>query len=191
MELFFDIPLAVLPQSCAMLASAAFVLVLVWSSIVDIKRRIVPGGAIAVLLAVWTLVFGAAFLACGDASVWRSGVLAGAIGAAVASTFAFSCGWLLSRMRKRTALGFGDVKLLFVFGLYCGVAGTLACLFAACVLAAFYSIVRFFVDACVRLVPDCRPLRCLRRIPPFDGTFPFVPFLATSFLFLAFLRLPL
>lgn len=191
MELFFDIPLAVLPQPCAMLASAAFVLVLTWSSIVDIKRRIVPGGAIAVSLAAWTLVFGVTFLACGDASAWRSGVLAGAIGAAVASTFAFSCGWLLSRMRKRTALGFGDVKLLFVFGLYCGAVGALACLFAACMFAAFYSCVRFAIDACARLALERRPSWRTCRIPPFDGTFPFVPFLVTSFLFLAFLRLPL
>lgn len=189
MELFFDIPLTVLSQPCAMFAGGAFVLVLAWSSIVDIKRRIVPDGAIAVSLAAWALAFGATFLACGDASVWRSGVLAGVVGAVVASMFAFSCGWLLSRMRKRAALGFGDVKLLFVFGLYCGAAGTLVCLFTACVLAVFYSCVRFAIDACARLAFERRSSWCTCRVWPFDGTFPFVPFLAVSYIGLSLVLL--
>lgn len=116
-------------------------------------------------------------------------MVAGVAGALIASGFSFLCSWALSCMWKRTALGFGDVRILFVLGLYCGASGALACLFAACVLAVFYSIVRFSADACVRLVPDCRLLRCLRRISPFDGTFPFVPFLAMSFLLFVLLRL--
>lgn len=189
MDLLFDIPLAIVPRPCATFAIGVFVSVLVWAGVVDARHRIVPGGAIAVSVAAWASALGAALLSHQNAFMWRSGVLAGIVGAAVSSGFAFLCGCALSRVRKRTALGLGDVELLFVFGLYCGASGALACLFAACVLAVFYSCVRFAIDACVRFASAHWPSLPLRRTRPFDGTFPFVPFLAASFVLFVFFRL--
>lgn len=189
MKVLFDIPLAVLPWRCALFAGAALALVLVWASVVDIRRRTVPRGAVAASVFSWAVAFGAMLLSCQDVSVWQGGMIASIAGAAVALGFAFLCGRVLSHVRKRTALGFGDVKILFVLGLYCGASGALTCLFTACVLAALYSGIRFLADACMRFVFERRPTCRLRRIPPFDGTFPFVPFLAVSFVLFAMPRL--
>lgn len=45
------------------------------------------------------------------------------------------------RLRKVEAMGGGDLKLLFVTGLYLGLAGNLLCLFAACILGIIFGLI--------------------------------------------------
>lgn len=192
MEALFDIPLSVVPQPWAFVAFVLSSGVLAWASAVDIKRRIVPGGAIAAGVLIWCamLVFAAALGAVGwrsapTASVVREcGFLAGVGGAVLSAAFALLLDTALSRATGRAAIGMGDVKLLFVLGLHVGFLGALACLFVACALAALHSCARFAFDAASRFVRPRRRHPGPAR-PSFDGTFPFVPFLAAAYVAVA------
>lgn len=188
MEASFDIPLCTLPRPWAFVAFCLFSCALVWASAVDIRRRIVPDGVIVAGILIWCvmLVFAAVLSAVGWKSapassfVGQHGFIAGIGGAVFSSAFALLLDSVLSRVIGKAAIGMGDVKLLFVMGLYVGFLGALSCLFVACVLAMLYSCTRFAFDAALRFVRA----RCRRQesgLSSFDGTFPFVPFLAAAY----------
>lgn len=190
MELLFDIPFDFMPRLCAGFAATALGCVLAWASVVDARCRIVPDAAIVSGIFAWAAAF--VFSAICDivgweegrsAFSWMRGIAAGAVGAALVSAFALMLEFLLSRRAGRAALGMGDVKLLFVLGLYCGAVGAFVCLAAACVFAVLYSAARFARDRAFAMLQA----HGLIRAPfpaPFDGSFPFVPFLSVSFFLL-------
>ena len=195
MDLLFDIPLRFMPPFAAAFALCAFGVVLAWASVVDIRRRIVPGIALIAGVLIWAAAFvlAAAADAAGQGGVrpsvsWARGIAAGCAGAALVAAFSLTLAFLLSRAAGRAALGMGDVKLLFVMGLHCGATGALACLGAACVLAALYCAVRFACDRALAALRSRRPTSGPSPAP-FDGTFAFVPFLAVAFALVAPLSL--
>ena len=157
-----------------MCACVALLVALVWAGVVDARTRMVPRGALVAGAAAWAVSFAASAVAYRAAFSWRAALAASVIGAALVAAFALAVDAVLSRMTGRAALGMGDTKLLFLIGLHCGAVTTLACLCAACVLAAFYSVARYAVVGIMRLLR-------VSNAPLFDGTFPFVPFLAASF----------
>lgn len=191
MELLFDIPFDFMPRLCAGFAATVLGCVLAWASVVDARFRIVPDAAVISGILAWAAAF--VFSAICDAVGWQGGrsvfswmrgIAAGGVGASAVSAFALMLDFLLSHRAGRSALGMGDVKLLFVMGLYCGTAGAFVCLAAACVFAVSYSAVRFARDRVFAMLQA----RGLIRAPfpaPFDGTFPFVPFLSASLFLLA------
>lgn len=188
MEASFDIPLCTLPQPWAFVAFGLFSCALVWASAVDIRRRIVPDGVIVAGVLIWCvmLVFAAVLSAVGWESapapsfVEQHGFIAGVGGAVFSSAFALLLDSVLSRAIGRAAIGMGDAKLLFVMGLHVGFLGALSCLFVACVLAMLYSCARFAFDVALCFV-RARHRRQELEPSPFDGTFPFVPFLAAAY----------
>ncbi|MDO4443035.1 MAG: prepilin peptidase [Slackia sp.] len=191
MNASIDIPLSALPQSCVIAALVFLFCILAWASAVDIKRRIVPGAAIAAGIFLWCAAFVSAMAA--DAAgwegaltasyVWERGFVAGIGGALFATVLVLSVDAVLSHITGRSAIGMGDVELLFVLGLYVGFWGAIACLFIACALAALYSCARFAFDALMRFL-RAKGRRPVSELRPFDGTFPFVPFLAAAYVLL-------
>lgn len=174
MDVLFDIPLAFMPRPCALCACVALLVALAWAGVVDVRTRMVPRGALVAGAAAWAVSFAASAVAYRAAFAWRVALAASVVGAALVAAFALAVDAALSRMTGRAALGMGDTKLLFLMGLHCGAATTLACLWAACALAALYSVARYVVVGAMRFLRAS-------NAPPFDGTFPFVPFLAVSF----------
>lgn len=185
MDNFFDItPLASLPHPCALAAFALFIAMFLGACVVDVRERLIPNAAVVVALGGWCVAFALAFIAAffqnegaafASASL-VSGVLSGGAGAFGIATFAFIAGAVTTRIAGRPALGMGDVKLLFVMGLYLGFLPAAASLCAACALSAAYAIVRTAAS-------------CLRHryssgddVSTFDGTFPFAPFLLAGML---------
>ena len=108
--------------------------VLLCCAFADLEGYIIPDSALVVGIAVrvlYLIVTRAAF------SVWLDGLLGG---------FAVGGGLLLlvlayEKIRKVEAMGGGDLKLLFVTGLYLGWKGNLVCLFAACVLGILFGLI--------------------------------------------------
>lgn len=185
MENCFDItPLASLPHLCALAAFVLFIAMFLWACLIDARERLIPNAAVIVALGGWCGAFALAFIAAcfrneGAASASASlvsGVLSGGAGAFGLATLAFIAGAVTTRIAGRPALGMGDVKLLFVMGLYLGFLPAAASLCAACALSAAYAI--------ARTVVSCLCARCGSGddARAFDGTFPFAPFLLAGML---------
>lgn len=111
-----------------------FASVLLLCAFVDLEGYIIPDGALIVGAVVRVL-----YLAITHASksAWADALLGG---------FAVGGGLLLvvlayEKIKKVEAMGGGDLKLLFVTGLYLGPVGNLLCLFAACVLGIVFGLI--------------------------------------------------
>jgi leader peptidase (prepilin peptidase)/N-methyltransferase len=110
----------------------AIVVVLFWT---DLEERILPdeltlGGSVAgLILAVFVPVRGnfADILLHGASPVVQS-ILNALVGAVVLAGATFLIGAAYSRIRGREGLGFGDVKLLVLFGIYLGLENGLLAL---------------------------------------------------------------
>lgn len=126
----------------------------------DLRERRIPNELTALMAILWCGLCAVLFIV--DPSSAQALVAHGLAGAAglgggsllMARLFECACG--------RASLGGGDVKLLFVLGLYLGVFGGLACLLVACVAAVGLSI----------LVPRTR----FANVPgSVSGQIPFAP----------------
>ncbi len=144
-------PFLVLPS----LSYAGLTAALVYASVVDVRTRFVPLSSFLAGLATWCFAaFGGLVLdvcpfafAFGEhGATWLFGCIAGGVATAA---FAFACSLAAGLIAREQALGGGDVKLLFVVGLYLGPAGGVAALGAASLLAllwrAMVLVGRFFL----------------------------------------------
>ena len=111
-----------------------FASILLLCAFADLEGYIIPDGA----LAVGALVRAAYLIVTrASKSTWAEALLGG---------FAVGGGLLLvvlayEKIKKVEAMGGGDLKLLFVTGLYLGPVGNLLCLFAACVLGIVFGLI--------------------------------------------------
>ena len=111
-----------------------FASVLLLCAFADLEGYIIPDGALivgAVVRVVYLIVTHA------SKADWAQALLGG---------FAIGGGLLLvvlayEKIKKVEAMGGGDLKLLFVTGLYLGPVGNLLCLFAACVLGIVFGLI--------------------------------------------------
>ncbi len=141
-------------------AYTAFAAVLVWASGADIARRVIPNKAIAAGAALWLVLVAAQCARGGEggAAFFARGVVGGIAIAGISLV----CAFVGDRLSGRESFGGGDVKLLFVMGLFAGLEGVLATLGIACALALMY---------CGARAVAKRPVR----------DFPFAPFLTAAF----------
>lgn len=64
----------------------------------------------------------------------------GALGAVVVAGFVLACVMAFEKIKNIEAMGGGDIKLLFVTGLYLGLAANIICLILACFLGIFFGL---------------------------------------------------
>lgn len=155
MDNFFQIA-----NNVELIGAAAWVAALIFcvgvgvAAVVDFKTRRIPNALIAVFLTTWAVWHVLAFILGAN---WQQGLFAtlGVLPKACASTSGELCGGLLlgggllavallfEKASGRSSFGGGDIKLLFVVGLYLGCFRGLVCLAVACVvtvaLALFFS----------------------------------------------------
>lgn len=158
------------------LGLCALVLVLLAAALTDLAERIIPNELIAAGIAAWAATL--PFLSANPRAFGMETLVQTSTGspalAALASGLAGGLGTaglllllalLLDALTGRRNLGGGDVKLLFLTGLYLGFAGNLLAVFAACLLSATFT-----------------TARSLRREPgtPASRSFPFGPFIAAG-----------
>lgn len=142
----------------------AFLGVLAWASVVDIRRRIIPNAAVVAGIAAWC-----ASVALSIPFADVSFVAGRAAQAFLVSGFALACSLVLDRFAGASSLGGGDVKLLFPIGLFVGAETGLAVLGIACLLALAWCALRFSAKFPV-------------------STFPFAPFLSYAFVLIVMLE---
>lgn len=142
----------------------AFLGVLAWASVVDVRRRIIPNAAVVVGIAAWC-----ASVALSVPFAGASFVVGRVVQAFLVSGFALACSLVLDRFAGAGSLGGGDVKLLFPMGLFAGVEAGFAVLGLACLLALAWCALRFSAKSPV-------------------STFPFAPFLSCAFVLIIMLE---
>ena len=110
----------------------------------DTLNRIIPDHIIVLNIALSVLYFVSDFV---DGNIWiDSGnpwyhfILNRAFAAVVGSGILLLIGIISSSIAKTEAMGFGDVKLLFLCGLLCGLKGLIFVIFIAFVTAAFVAV---------------------------------------------------
>lgn len=133
----------------SLLAYATLLVAFFHASVIDVKTRIVPASSLVGAFGAWAaaVLSGVAMGACpfvfslGSAhpSSWVAESLAGGF---LAGGISLASALVLERRSGDVALGGGDVKLLFVAGLYLGPSGGLAMLGAACMIALVFQGVR-------------------------------------------------
>ena len=177
----------------------AWIAALAYAVVVDVKTRFVPMASLVIGIMAWcaAAALGAAWGACpflyafadSHTILW---VLSGVVGGVATAGFAFLCSRAMERRCGEEALGGGDVKLLFVLGLYVGFERGIVTLGVACLFALIWQgvliLLRIVSFACERRrgAPPCcvdftrdishRPI--LRQA---WRTFPFVPFIVAAF----------
>ena len=187
----------------AMASIAAYVVLavsLVYASAVDARTRLVPLSALLVPLVAWLLAAAGGAIGGGCPFLFDFGsprlfswAIASVLGGVVTSGVAALCAVTLERRTGSLALGGGDVKLLFVVGLYLGPEGGIASLGIACVLALLRQVILCVADGIARIAekrrgtpPCCIP--CPKTFPVgslhvlSNQPFPFVPFIAIAVL---------
>lgn len=122
-------------SSAGFMAACCFIELLALASAVDVATRTVSHGTIAAMVAVRVLAVGADALMAGDAA----SALLGAVfttcfqGMAIAFPL-FVLALAMERAMKRSALGGGDIKLMFAAGCFLGAPAAACALGMACVL---------------------------------------------------------
>ncbi len=191
-----------LPGFVSVFAHVVLFVSLIYAAIVDARTRLIPLISLLAPTLAWicTAVVG---VICGQclfvfadrglaASVW---IAEGVAGGVLTAGFAFACALPLECRSGNRALGGGDVKLLFVIGLFYGPPGGIAVLAAACVFALLWQMVSAVVRLIVRMrdgrlfAPLCRTGRYRRitghpSLGPCMHTFAFAPFIAVASLLL-------
>ena len=100
-----------------------FIILALWIGFVDAKKRIIPDDALWGILLTGLYYFGA----------YQDRIFAAIVG--------FLIGYaLMLMMRKKDALGFGDVKLISVIGLWMGINGMSLAIVLACVMGIVWGI---------------------------------------------------
>lgn len=122
------------------LATVCFCAMLAVVTITDMRSGTIPNQALLAALAVGVLALGVDGVASGQSPhhVLSTTLGAGLQGLAVAVPAALLSG-LLQRITGATALGGGDIKLMFVAGCYLGLAATSCALLLACVAALVFA----------------------------------------------------
>ncbi len=94
---------------------------------------------------------------------------------------------LMERVRKKVLMGGGDIKLLFVTGIYLGWLHNMIAIFLACILALFVVAIRCLRNSHVQMVEE-GGLRNSRVNSADEQGFAFAPFIAAGAV-IAMLRL--
>lgn len=112
----------------------AFASALLCCAFADLEGYIIPDGAVLFGAAVRVLYL---LLTRAPASDWIQALLGGFVigGGLLAVVLVYE------KLKKVEAMGGGDLKLLFVTGLYLGLLGNLLCLFAACILGIVFGLI--------------------------------------------------
>lgn len=137
--------------------------VLLFVSYTDLRNRVIPNEALLVSAGSWFVVLAASALQL-PLLQWLLLCLECLVGALFLGGFSLVTALALEYFSGKSALGGGDVKLLFVMGLYLGLSLGLLVLFAACLLLLLFAL-----------------LRALLRKGPDEGL-PFAPFLTCGVL---------
>ncbi len=124
--------------------------VLLAISLIDLATFIIPDGLLVLLIGIWLC-----FLPFDAPEAWLQGLIGG-FGIAMPLLLLVL---LMERILKKEAMGGGDIKLLFVTGLFLGLAVNFLNLMVSCVLGLVFA-------ACTKLRPD--------------GAIPFGPAIAVS-----------
>lgn len=154
MAAVFAALLAVHGAGVPWLAYAALATVLMGVALVDLDTFTIPNGFVIAAAAIWVASvwfmrppLGGAF---GVGSMfaplvgfgWTAVALDGLAGAVAVGGGILVFSLAFDAVTKRASLGGGDVKLLFVVGLFLGLAGSLLNLLIACVLGLAFAVVR-------------------------------------------------
>lgn len=175
-------PLFVCDRSCVGFACAGLACVLAWISFVDVRERIISQGALFGAAAIWCALVTCTAVFDEGASAFRA-ALAGAAGACVLGLGSLLTSHAADRIAGRETLGAGDVKLLFVVGLFSGAFWGAIVLVLACMLLLGSALVR----ACYGFLRRRRSA-CEKQSPRNtfeEGTFPFAPYVSASVLVLS------
>lgn len=105
----------------------------------DFEERILPdeftiGGALAGLIIAWFVPMRGEFALLMVPYTWGPhwvSLVEALIGGTVSSGSIWLAGWLYEKLRHREGLGFGDVKMIFMIGVFLGLPGALLTLIAA------------------------------------------------------------
>ncbi len=111
-------------------AAIALVALLAATSIVDLRRRIIPNGMVIGIAAVWAI-WQAIRILLGAS--WQP-VVSGLVGAIVIGGGLLAFTLLFERLARKPAMGGGDIKLMAACALYLGLERGALCLLIACVL---------------------------------------------------------
>lgn len=105
-------------------------------SLIDLASFTIPDKAIATGIVLW-----AAFLPLIHAP-WRETLKNGMIGGFVLGAGVLAISLMMDKILGRESMGGGDIKLIFVMGLYLGLTGGLFALILACVIGLIFITVR-------------------------------------------------
>lgn len=114
--------------------------VLLCLSLTDLDSRIIPNSCIAAGIFVWLAYVAALFIV--DSQHAPFALTSGLIGAFAVGAGVLLLSLLMDKLLGRSSLGGGDIKLLFMVGLYLGGYASLINLIFACVLGALFAVVR-------------------------------------------------
>lgn len=148
---------------------ALFLVLLAWSSAIDLRERRIPNKLVAAMAVLWLAVrvlLAAMAAACcaagfgsgaqiGDAALVASATMMrvspfgltlgdGLVGALVLGGGSLAVSIAFERLAQRPSMGGGDIKLLAVVGLFLGWERGLWCLFAACLIVLVMQMVPRF-----------------------------------------------
>lgn len=179
----------------------ALMLALAYASVVDARTRLVPRGSLIVGAAAWVVgvALGIASGTCpffllasfdggAAALLWILECMAGGV---VTAGVALVVSLAIERRSEGAAIGGGDIKLLFVVGLYAGPLSGFGILGVSCVLALAFQGALAMMGALMRVlerrrgVPPCCMLRPggtpdRSSLPLFRQSFAFVPFITAA-----------
>ncbi len=140
--------------ACALLGPLAS------ACVYDLRERRIPNKLTALMAALWCAL--CVLLLAADPVLVQGFMVHGLVGATVLGGGSLLLAWAFERVRGGASFGGGDVKLLFVLGLYLGVSGGLVCLLVACLAAL----------ALAHVVPRTRFANVPGSVP---GQIPFAP----------------
>lgn len=142
-------------------AYLALVCILMATALVDLDTLTIPNGFVLTgcvlwLVTVWLMpapradAFAMGSLFVGWVHPGGAVALDGIVGALGVAGGVLLLSLVFDMVAKRSSLGGGDVKLLFMVGLFLGLAGSMLNLLVACVVGLAFAVVRGFSDESIR-----------------------------------------